>query len=227
MKEDKKIVINTVYQTVSGEAGVFPQGTWCTIIRLQGCNLRCSYCDTPQGQSCVGDVVSISDLVSHIKTRHVMITGGEPLFQSEALAELVSLLEQRFCVVQIETNGSLVPGEAFERLPSRLRWVVDYKTPSSGEVDKMPDPETFAEIWRGKGVIKFVISDSKDLVFSLGKMQELRKVHNFTFILSPVDARGDMIETIVKEIQQDSCWRWLLDEGIVFSLQLHKIVNMQ
>lgn len=227
MKEDKKIVINTVYQTVSGEAGVFPQGTWCTIIRLQGCNLRCSYCDTPQGQACEGEEISIFDLVSSVKTRHVMITGGEPLFQSEALAELVFLLEQKLCIVQIETNGSLAPDEGFERLPLRPRWVVDYKTPSSGEVDKMPDPETFAETWRRIGVIKFVVSDPKDLVFAFDKMQKLRKFHRFTFILSPVDARGDMIETIVKEIQQDGNWRRLLDEGIVFSVQLHKIVNMQ
>ncbi len=101
--------INEIYTSIQGEG--LQIGLPAVFIRLQGCNLRCSWCDQPSALSfSEGGIIikmeQILDKVSEYKIKHVVITGGEP-FAQEGLVLLVKELTQKGYFVQIETNGTL------------------------------------------------------------------------------------------------------------------------
>lgn len=101
------ISINEVYASIQGEGLLV--GKPALFIRIQGCNLRCPWCDQPSALSFRESSVDLEELISNIESyphRHVIITGGEPLVE-ESLPELVRELLKRDKFVQIETNGTL------------------------------------------------------------------------------------------------------------------------
>ena len=99
--------VNEIYETLQGEGLL--AGTPSLFIRLQGCNLRCSWCDQPESLGEGGNMLKMEEVLlraSSSKVRHAVITGGEP-FLSPGLPFLVKeLLEMGFSI-QIETNGTL------------------------------------------------------------------------------------------------------------------------
>ena len=121
--------VNEIFESISGEAGWFPQGSWCTFVRLQGCNLHCQWCDTKKAlDHFAGMKMSVDEIVAQCKTPRVLITGGEPLMQIDGLEVLLeALIEKADKHVQVETNGSF----SIPRWEG-VEWVVDYKPPSSG-----------------------------------------------------------------------------------------------
>ncbi|MFA7671799.1 MAG: 7-carboxy-7-deazaguanine synthase QueE [Sphaerochaetaceae bacterium] len=224
--------INSIFESISGEAGGFPQGTWTTFIRLQGCNLRCHWCDTPQAQNAkepcpemnIPNILMKMVQIGGGRNKHVLITGGEPLLQSETVYLIETLLAFKF-IVQVETNGSIPLPE----IPM-VNWVVDRKGMSSGVAEKMIALSSFAkQIQRVKAIgsrvyIKWVVSDDEDVDFMIQEAKELIYLGTTTpFIISPVDADGSKISSIVKKIKEKN--RSLL-ENITFSVQLHKICKM-
>ncbi|WP_448587659.1 7-carboxy-7-deazaguanine synthase QueE [Thermocrinis sp.] len=100
--------INEVYSSIQGEGLLI--GLPVVFIRFQGCNLRCPWCDQPSALSFSREnQTSTEDLLkhlSHFPTRHVVLTGGEPMAQ-EGLTSLVEELISREYFVQIETNGTI------------------------------------------------------------------------------------------------------------------------
>ncbi len=99
--------VNEIYETIQGEGTLL--GTPSIFVRLQGCNLRCPWCDQPEALEFREDHLSIEDVLNRVKEskfRHVVITGGEPLAQPELHKLVKNLLEEGFSV-QIETNGTL------------------------------------------------------------------------------------------------------------------------
>jgi len=232
--------IHSIFESISGEAGGFPQGTWCTFIRLQGCSLQCRWCDTPEAQAkkAAPDLeMTIKDIVSQVGTKHVLITGGEPLLQRDETVGLILELLDYNHVIQVETNGHHdIPDIATDN----LNWVVDYKTPSSRMQYQMfafrdigfIENKKFSGCGQGERLeglnanhIKFVIGNLEDLTFSLDRMQELRGTggKNLNFVLSPLNADKDMVVYILDGIKRRS--PSLLDQ-IIFSIQLHKILKM-
>lgn len=228
-KVEKTLLINEIYESISGEAGIFPQGTWCTIIRFQGCNLQCDYCDTKQSwstSSAQAKLMTIEEIVNQVKTKYVMITGGEPLLQPMGLNDLVVELENRGKEIQIETNGSLPRIWFFPYGTSveKARWVVDYKLPSSGQNFLMPIVEEFHRNWYGVGVIKFVVATEEDMNEA---MQVVKKLYNLgwrRFLFSPVNAFSDLIPMIMNNLKK---LPYFEDMEVVISLQIHKLVNMK
>jgi len=140
-----KINIHSIFESISGEAGGFPQGSYCTFVRFQGCNCRCFYCDTVVSQDEIGmnQRMSVEEIVQQIHTEKVLITGGEPLYQKEGLLELIRALRKIGCIVQIETSGSYEIPEDFITEKDKVYWVVDYKGPSSGMNHMMGAPDLF------------------------------------------------------------------------------------
>ncbi len=230
--------VHEIFESISGEAGGFPQGTWITGVRLQGCNLRCSWCDTERAQ---GDgpctEMSIPTIVEHCRNKHVLITGGEPLFQMDDVVQLISKLHEAGHDVQVETNGSLTIPSVDCIYP--IHWVVDYKCPSSGMTSKMPPIPDFTEqlnraMVQGDMVyVKWVVADETDLKFAIECIVEMEKragTLNRRFpssvdmhIISPLDGNGHRIPDMAKVIRESHAH--LLDR-VVFSVQLHKLFRM-
>ena len=149
------LLINEIFHSIQGES------TWagrpCTFIRLRGCHLRCSYCDTEYAFK-EGAARSIDSIIQHITqwpTRLVQITGGEPLLQAN-VHELITRLCDDAYTVLIETSGAC----DISVCDARAIRIVDLKTPGSGEAER--------NLWsniddlREQDEIKFVITDRPD-----------------------------------------------------------------
>ena len=146
-----------IFDSIEGEG--IRAGEFSTFIRLAGCNLRCSYCDTgyalPASSGHDMDISEVMQAVGEAKNRNVTLTGGEPLLQAESL-DLVRELIRRGHHVNIETNGSMdvVPYLDIEN----CYLTVDYKSKSSGEQDKMR-VNNFKSL-RPYDVLKCVVAES-------------------------------------------------------------------
>jgi 7-carboxy-7-deazaguanine synthase len=224
--------VNSIFESISGEAGGFAQGTWCTFIRLQGCNLNCKWCDTLYARDPANGLyteMSIEDIIKKIKhpaSAKILVTGGEPLYQQETI-DLINQLILHGCKVQVETNGTI-------RLPqiSGVHWVVDCKPPSSGMcyADAIQTAFNLMAVcsnnWSldpaaNQVYLKFVVQDMVDLDFALKVMTELVYLRFMvSFILSPIDGSGKLLDEILKAVPED------IKNYLIFSVQLHKIFKL-
>ncbi|MFD2613217.1 7-carboxy-7-deazaguanine synthase QueE [Paenibacillus gansuensis] len=155
-----------IFETVEGEgtrAG-FPT----VFVRLFGCNLRCTWCDTkysypPEEAEMVMSIADIIEQVSKYKSTHVCLTGGEPLLYGTKSAALIEALAdmERLTDIHIETNGAvdLKPFLATVHSP-KVRYIMDYKLPDSGEEEQML-VSNFT-LLRPQDELKFVIGSERD-----------------------------------------------------------------
>lgn len=173
--------VYSVFTSLSGEASL--SGVRTLFIRLKGCNLRCSYCDTvyaqevDTGTESNRDILNIlsSTLIDHTEIKNVVITGGEPLLQlsSDELRRLDIVADKSRATIQIETNGS-IPLPLRSTVLQRTSYIMDYKLPSSGVNDLMQ--VTNFSVLSSKDEIKFVIKDQEDF----DKMLEIINTHNLS-----------------------------------------------
>lgn len=205
-----------IYETFASIQGESTQaGLPCFFIRLAQCNLRCSYCDTKRAQTLQNSreigIPELLDLTEKSGIGLVEITGGEPMLQSPAVCELAQLLIQNGHTVMIETNGSC----DLSPLPPQVVRVVDWKTPSSGESDKMFLPNFSA--LRHIDEVKFVLSDEADYRFALDKIRQFHLADQTPNILfSPVYGvlpGADLVKWILRDHVQ-----------VRLSMQIHKYI---
>ena len=107
VRTERALSVNEIYETIQGEGLL--TGTPSVFIRLQGCNLRCPWCDQPEALDFRANAVPVKDILERVKRspfRHAVITGGEP-FTHRNLPLLVKLLLEENFSVQVETNGTL------------------------------------------------------------------------------------------------------------------------
>ena len=128
--------VTNIWPTIQGEG--LNAGMPTTFVRLQGCPLRCVWCDSRETWSYedglgVGwmSAYEVQQQVQHFGNRHVCITGGEPLTQPKGLAELLVRLHNRGYYVEVETAGSHLPPASLPVSPDS--WIVDLKLPGSGQ----------------------------------------------------------------------------------------------
>jgi 7-carboxy-7-deazaguanine synthase len=200
--------VSEIFPSIQGESTY--AGLPCVFVRLAGCNLDCSYCDTPyargRGERLTREAVL--EQVAAYRCRLVEITGGEPLLQEETPA-LVSALLDRKLEVLVETNGSL----DISVLDPRAVRIMDLKCPSSGETGKM--------LWENpvhltpRDQVKFVVADREDYLWAKGVVEKrLRAGPAVLFspaagLLDPAELSG-----------------WILGDGLEvrLQLQLQKII---
>jgi len=203
-----------IFTSIQGESTL--AGRLCAFVRLAGCNLRCSWCDTVYShESSAGVAVSMSvdDIVGRIEkfsVRLVEITGGEPLLQADTPALCEALL-LRGCEVMIETNGSL----DISVVPKGVRRVVDVKCPGSGSggsflVDNLKHLD-------GNDEVKFVAASISDAVWAKEFCVRHKITEKCTVIFSPVS----------NSLPYDKLADWMVENRLAdirLGLQLHKIV---
>ena len=195
-------MILKIYETFASIQGESTRaGIPCFFIRLAQCNLRCSYCDTKRAQTLQNSrEISVEELLE--KTARsglnlVELTGGEPMLQADGVCELARLLIQKGHTVLIETNGSC----DLSPLPPEVIRIVDWKTPSSGESEKMFLPN-FRSL-RRIDEVKFVLSDETDYYFALGKIKQYHLSEQTpNILLSPVYgalAGADLVQWMLRD----------------------------
>ena len=204
------IKINEIFKSIQGESTY--AGLPCTFIRLAGCNLRCSYCDTNYAYY-NGEEISDEDIVAKVEeygVKCVEFTGGEPLLQEETPKLLKTLLDKGYNVL-IETNGSICIG----CLDKRLNIIMDYKTPKSGMSERMR-PKNF-DFLKPTDQIKFVLMDESDYKWAKDIIKDNRLDERFENIL---------MAPAYEELSPKSLVTWVLQDNlnVRVQLQIHKYI---
>ncbi|HEY8011494.1 MAG TPA: 7-carboxy-7-deazaguanine synthase QueE [Rudaea sp.] len=204
-----RLRITEIFHSLQGEARCVG---WPTVfVRLTGCPLRCVWCDTEYSFH-GGEWREISDIVQEVakyKTRHVCVTGGEPLAQKRCLDLLQRLCDAGY-EVSLETSGALDVAQ----VDPRVTRVVDLKAPGSGEVAR--------NLWSNLALltpqdqVKFVLADRADYDWALSVLRERDLTERCEVLFSPV--HGKLASRELAE--------WILADRIEvrMQVQLHKLL---
>ncbi len=201
--------VNELFVSIQGESSY--AGIPCIFIRLTGCNLRCSYCDTAYAYD-EGSEMSLTEIIKIVKRhecRNVCITGGEPLLQ-ENINKLINLLKKSNFNVYIETNGS----RNIDTLPKGIVRVVDIKCPGSG-MDQEIDWKNIERL-RSKDEVKFIISSKSDYEWAKKITRKYNIIDRVTVLFGLVHGR----------LKPKTLAGWILKDklDVRLQLQLHKII---
>lgn len=207
-----EVRIFELYDSIQGESTL--AGMPCTIVRLAGCPLRCSYCDTRQALAFgSGHPRAIEDLVEDVNGRNMpltLVTGGEPLAQNQCIPLLARLVANR-PIVQLETSG------AFEirDVPPGVRRILDIKTPGSGESARNLWPNL--DHLREGDEIKFVLVDREDYEWAIRMIGR----HHLTERNLPV-----FFSPAWETLKPAELARWIVEDRVParLQLQIHKVI---
>ena len=201
--------ITEIFHSLQGEAAAVG---WPTVfVRLTGCPLRCEWCDTAYAFH-GGRWRTIDDVLAEVArygTRHVCVTGGEPLAQKRCIGLLARLCDAG-CEVSLETSGALDIGD----VDARVRKVVDLKAPGSGESAR--------NLWSNLAhlsahdQLKVVVADRADYDWAVARVREHALPARCQVLFSPVHGRlapRDLAE-------------WILADrlDVRMQVQLHKLL---
>jgi 7-carboxy-7-deazaguanine synthase len=217
--------ITEIYKSLQGESTY--AGLPCVFVRLTGCNLRCSWCDSEYtfygGRKASPDDVLAEVLELGRNGGLVEITGGEPMLQERELVPLLErLLEHRYTVL-LETSGE----RPLERVPAAVIKIVDVKCPDSGEGDSFRLENL--EVLSRRDEIKFVLSTRADYEFARDFTTRHRLGEKVNAVLfSPAfrkDASGARNSSHCLLDPQELA-DWMIADSVParLSLQLHKFI---
>jgi len=209
--KDKKLDINEIFYSIDGEG--ITAGQIAIFIRLNACNLRCSYCDTSYALEAKNNYIDfdhIFDIINQYPSKNITITGGEPLYQ-QGIIDFIEQLSKRGYRVNIETNGSI----SVKGLINIDKTIItlDIKTPYSNM-----DQENLYEnlnYLRGNDVCKFVVGSIEDLEFTY-KIIDKYKPKSQIF-LSPVYNSIDTADIV--EFMKIKGY-----DNVKLQLQIHKYI---
>ena len=206
--------LTEIFHSLQGEAA--RSGLPTVFIRLTGCPLRCTWCDTTYSFT-GGSAWEIADILAEVArhpTRHVCVTGGEPLAQKECPALLQALCDAGYDVC-LETSGAL----DISTIDPRVARIMDLKAPASGECER--------NLWsnlrhlKAGDEIKIIIADRADYDWACQQLTQHRLADLCPVLLSPAQGSQD-----ARQLAE-----WILQDGLPvrFQLQLHKLLwgNMQ
>ncbi len=213
-----------IFKSIDGEGR--RTGMTANFIRLAGCNLRCTYCDTAyalfgEEEPCEYEELTAEQILSRLEPRYkrVTLTGGEPLIH-EGAAELIDVLSAAGYEVNIETNGAVdIRPFIKERTAGDVFFTIDYKLPSSGmEAQMLRDN---FHVLRKRDVIKFVVGSRGDINVMRHIMRELCGAYGADMphvyagaVYGAVDY-AELVEEILSEP---------LFANVCFQIQLHKVI---
>jgi 7-carboxy-7-deazaguanine synthase len=208
-RKAERLRINEIFHSLQGEADAVGYPT--VFVRLTGCPLRCRFCDTEYAFH-AGDWFDLEAIVQKVRdydTRHVCVTGGEPLAQPNCLKLLERLCDAGF-QVSLETSGAL----DIAAVDSRVSRVVDVKTPGSHEAARNRI-ENF-DLLTQRDQLKFVICSREDYDWSKAFLRDHGLNERCRILFSPS----------YDEVPPTALAEWILADRLPvrFQLQLHKIL---
>lgn len=208
-KMSDTLKINELFFSIQGEST--HAGRPCVFVRLSGCNLRCSWCDTAYAFH-DGTKRSFKELREEIESYQcdlVEITGGEPLLQKNVLPFMTQLCDAGYEVL-LETGGQM----DIRPVDGRVQRVMDIKCPSSGESAK--NHWANIDVLTVRDQVKFVIGGREDYDWAKGVIKKYKMGGKFPLLMSPVSGL-----TVNRELAE-----WILADklDVRFQLQLHKYI---
>ena len=212
-----RLKVCEIFQSINGEGT--RAGQPAVFVRLAGCNLNCSYCDTkwangPDAPCEEMTAREIHEKVSSYGIRCITLTGGEPLLHKHVDELLSELCGDDKLSVEIETNGSADVSIA-DKMKNRPLLTMDYKLPSSG-MEKAMRIENYA-LLRSEDTVKFVCGSRNDLEKAaeiIGKYKLIDRCHVY---LSPVFGKIDPKDMVSFMLERKL-------NGVNLQLQLHKFI---
>ena len=216
--------ITEIYKSLQGESTY--DGLPCIFVRLTGCNLRCSWCDS-EFSFYGGKKMTLQEVLSEVAGLSsgglVEITGGEPMLQEREVVPLMQHLLDAGYQVLLETSGERL----LARVPKQIIKIVDVKCPHSGE------PGTFAlenlEALQPQDELKFVLTDRTDYEFArdfLVNYGLAERVHAILFSPAFEKAASGSRDTSHCLLDPQELAQWILDDNVParLSLQIHKLI---
>jgi 7-carboxy-7-deazaguanine synthase len=213
--------VNEIFYSIQGESTFI--GRPCVFVRLAGCHLRCSYCDTEYAFK-EGETRQIEGLVDEIAAHPcelVEITGGEPLLQPRVATLMKELADVRKTVL-VETSGAC----DISICDRRAIRIMDIKTPSSGEAERTD----WANIERltPRDEVKFVLGDRDDYDFAMSVAERYELFDRVAAVLfSPVNEQPKGLEIMgMRALPMRELAEWMLEDGSrgILQPQLHKFI---
>jgi len=198
-----------IFYSLQGETSRI--GLPTVFVRLTGCPMRCTYCDTAYAFS-GGSNMEMADILAKVAefgTKYVTVTGGEPLAQKECYVLLQALCDAGYSV-SLETGGAM----DIASVDTRVSIILDIKTPASNEEKNM--------LWgnlshiKPKDEIKFVLCNRADYDWAKVKITELKLTEKCPILFSPS----------YSELKGDELAAWVLQDKLPvrMQVQLHKIL---
>jgi len=206
-----RLMITEIYLSVQGES------TWvgqpCTFIRLTGCPLRCTYCDTEYAfyGGTRMDLAEVMARTGELGCPLVEVTGGEPLAQPNCTALLQALLDAGYTVL-LETSGAY----SIENVPRAVHKIVDLKCPSSGEMHR--NLYENMNLLAPEDEVKFVLGSREDYDWSK------EQVHKYGL---PEKCRAVLFSCVFGKLEPAQLVEWMVEDklfGVRFQLQAHKFI---
>jgi 7-carboxy-7-deazaguanine synthase len=211
--KDLKFYISEIFYSIQGEG--LRAGLPCIFVRMQGCMLRCGWCDTKYAQDIDhgGILLNGDEIISRIKEYNcsfIEFTGGEPLHQLNVLPLMKYLCDEGF-LVALETNGHV----DISPIDRRVIKIVDMKCPGSS-TSHFNNYKNF-EVLLSQDEVKFVISDRNDFDWAKEKVTEY-SLHKKAAAVHFSPAYG--------LLEPEQLSKWILEENLSvrLHLQLHKYI---
>jgi 7-carboxy-7-deazaguanine synthase len=213
-----------IYKSVQGESSF--TGRPCIFVRLAGCNLRCSWCDSEYTFT-GGHKMSLDEVVAEIKklapVKLVEITGGEPLLQERELIPLMERLMAESYEILLETSGE----RPLANVPRQVHKIVDVKCPASGEGGSFRLGNL--ELLTLEDEAKFVIANREDYEFARDFVRQHRLESLVRDVLfSPAFRKDPTPERDTRNclLNPKELVEWILADGlnVRLGLQVHKFI---
>ena len=201
--------VTEIFRSIQGEST--HAGRPCAFVRLTGCPMRCTWCDSEYTFT-GGERMEIDEVLAQVRSfgcRLVEVTGGEPLAQREAFELIEKLCDEGYEVL-IETGGYV----STEGVDERARVILDVKCPASGESGRN-HWQNLERLRADRDEVKFVVTDRGDWEFARGVIKQYdleRRAH--AVLISPVWGQVDLQELA----------DWIAASGmdVRMQLQMHK-----
>ena len=201
--------VTEIFHSIQGEST--RAGAPCVFVRLTGCNLRCTWCDTAYAFH-GGQAMTMADVLDQVRgygCPMVEITGGEPLLQPEVIPLMAELVRLGFRVL-LETGGSL----PIDAVPEGVVRIVDIKCPGSGEADR--NRWENLDRLRDGDELKFVLADRNDYEWAAKQVRRRGLAERCPLLFSPVH----------DTLEPGKLARWVLADRLPvrIQIQLHKVL---